>query len=93
MMIDPMFMIYQNLRLFLTTVTPTDVAPTAVILWNEILSLQFRHVCDMGHKGEMGGMSDMDIMVDMGDIGDLSFQSFMRKVEMCWDGLRWVEIG
>ena len=28
-MVDPMFMIVQNLRLFLTAVTPTAVAPTA----------------------------------------------------------------
>ena len=34
MMVDPMYMIVQNLRLFLTTVTPTAVAPTVVILWN-----------------------------------------------------------
>ena len=31
MMVDPMFMIVQNLRLFLTAVTPTAVAHTAVI--------------------------------------------------------------
>ena len=30
-MVDPMFMILQRLRLFLTAVTPTDVAPIAVI--------------------------------------------------------------
>ena len=29
MMVDPMFMIVQNLGLFLTAVTPTAVAPTA----------------------------------------------------------------
>ena len=34
MMVDPMFMIVKNLRLFLTAVTPTAVTPTAVILWN-----------------------------------------------------------
>ena len=32
MMVDLMLMIVQNLRLFLTDVTPTAVAPTAVIL-------------------------------------------------------------
>ena len=32
MMVDPMFMIVKSLRSFLTTVTPTAVAPTAVIL-------------------------------------------------------------
>ena len=32
MMVDPMFMIIQSLRLFLTAVTPTAVAPIAVIL-------------------------------------------------------------
>ena len=32
MMVDPMFMIVQSLRLFLTAVTPTAVAPIAVIL-------------------------------------------------------------
>ena len=32
MMVDPMFMIVQNFRSFITNVTPTDVAPTAVIL-------------------------------------------------------------
>ena len=32
MMVDPMFMIVKNLRLFLTAVTPTAVTPTAVIL-------------------------------------------------------------
>ena len=32
MMVDPMFMIVQNLRSFLTAVTPTAVAPIAVIL-------------------------------------------------------------
>ena len=31
MMVDPMFMILQNLGLFLTAVTSTAVAPTAVI--------------------------------------------------------------
>ena len=29
MMVDPMFMIVKNVRLFLTAVTPTAVAPTA----------------------------------------------------------------
>ena len=29
MMVDPMFMIVQNLKLFLAAVTPTAVAPTA----------------------------------------------------------------
>ena len=32
MMVDPMFMIVKNLRLFLTAVTLTAVTPTAVIL-------------------------------------------------------------
>ena len=32
MMVDPMFMIVQSLRSFLTAVTPTVVAPIAVIL-------------------------------------------------------------
>ena len=32
MMVEPMFMIVKNLRLFLTAVTPTAVTPTAVIL-------------------------------------------------------------
>ena len=32
MIVDPMFMTIQTLRPFLTAVTPTDVAPTAVIL-------------------------------------------------------------
>ena len=32
MMVGPMFMIVQNVRSFLATVTPTDVTPTAVIL-------------------------------------------------------------
>ena len=32
MMVDPMFMIVQNFRSFLTAVTPTAVAPTVVIL-------------------------------------------------------------
>ena len=32
MMLDPMFMIVQSLRSFLTAVTPTAVAPIAVIL-------------------------------------------------------------
>ena len=32
MMVDPMFMIVQSLRSFLTAVTPTAVAPIAVIL-------------------------------------------------------------
>ena len=32
MMVDPMFMIAQNFRSFLTAVTPTAVAQTAVIL-------------------------------------------------------------
>ena len=31
MMVDPMFMILQRLRLFLAAVTPTDVAAIAVI--------------------------------------------------------------
>ena len=31
MMVDPMFMIVQSLRTFLTDVTPTAVIPTAVI--------------------------------------------------------------
>ena len=31
MMVDPMFMSVQNLRLFLTAVTPTAFAPTVVI--------------------------------------------------------------
>ena len=30
MMVDPMFMIVQSLRPFLTAVSPTDVIPTAV---------------------------------------------------------------
>ena len=34
MMVDPMFMIVKNLRLFLTAVTPTAVTPTAVIFMN-----------------------------------------------------------
>ena len=32
MMVDPMFMIVQSLMSFLTAVTPTAVAPIAVIL-------------------------------------------------------------
>ena len=32
MMVDPMFMIVQSLRSFVTAVTPTAVTPTAVIL-------------------------------------------------------------
>ena len=32
MMVDPMFMIIQSLRSFLTAVTPTAVTPTAVAL-------------------------------------------------------------
>ena len=32
MMVDPMFMIVQGLRSFLTAVTPTAVTPTAVTL-------------------------------------------------------------
>ena len=32
MMVDPMFMIVQSLRLFLTAVTTTAVAPIEVIL-------------------------------------------------------------
>ena len=32
MMVDPMFMIVQNVRSFLTAVTPTAATPTAVIL-------------------------------------------------------------
>ena len=32
MMVDPMFMIIQSLRSFLTAVTPTAVAPIVVIL-------------------------------------------------------------
>ena len=32
MMVDPMFMIVQGIRSFLTAVTPTPVAPIAVIL-------------------------------------------------------------
>ena len=32
MMVDPMFMIIQSLRSFLTAVTPTFIAPIAVIL-------------------------------------------------------------
>ena len=32
MMVDPMFMIVQSLSSFLTAVTPTAVAPIAVIL-------------------------------------------------------------
>ena len=31
MMVDPIFMIVKNLRLFLTAVTPTAVTPIAVI--------------------------------------------------------------
>ena len=30
MMVDPMFMIVQSLRIFLTAVTPTALIPTAV---------------------------------------------------------------
>ena len=42
MMVDPMFMIVQNLRSFLTAVTPTAVTPTSVpptgvILLSEIV--------------------------------------------------------
>ena len=37
MMIDPMFMIVQNLRCVLTAVTPTAVAPTAFILRRKLL--------------------------------------------------------
>ena len=32
MMVDPMFMIVQNVRSFLTAVTPTAVTPTVVIV-------------------------------------------------------------
>ena len=32
MLVDPKFMIVQNFRSFITAVTPTAVAPTAVIL-------------------------------------------------------------
>ena len=32
MMVDPMFMVVQNIRLFLVAVTPTAVAPIAVTL-------------------------------------------------------------
>ena len=34
MIVDPMFMIIQNSRSFLTAVTPTAVAPTVVLLAN-----------------------------------------------------------
>ena len=37
MMVDPMFMIIQNLGSFLTDVTPTAVTPTAVTLTAVIL--------------------------------------------------------
>ena len=43
MMVDPMFMIVQNSRLFLTAVIPIAVAPTAVILTILIISHKFRH--------------------------------------------------
>ena len=33
MMVDPIFLIVQNVRSFLTAVTPTAVTPTAVILF------------------------------------------------------------
>ena len=36
-MIDPMFMIFKNFRLFVTAVTPTAVTPTAIILWNNFI--------------------------------------------------------
>ena len=38
-MVDLMIMIVQNLRFFLTA-----VIPTAVILWNQAISHQFRHL-------------------------------------------------
>ena len=38
MMVDPMLVIILDLRLFLAAVTPIDVAPTAVILSNLIIS-------------------------------------------------------
>ena len=49
MMVDPMFMIVENLRLFQTAVTPTvvtlvAVAPTTVILINKVILHQFKHL-------------------------------------------------
>ena len=38
MMVDPMLMIVLDLKSFLTAVTPTAVAPTAVILYYQIIS-------------------------------------------------------
>ena len=38
------FMIVQNLRSFLTAVTPTAVAPTVVIFGNKVISHQFKHL-------------------------------------------------
>ena len=43
MIVDPTFMTIQTLRPFLTAVTPTAVAPTAVILWIYVIYRQFRH--------------------------------------------------
>ena len=37
MTVNPMFMLLQNLRSFVTDVTPTAVAPTAVILQNKFI--------------------------------------------------------
>ena len=45
MLVDPMFIIIQNLWLFLTAFTPTAVAPTAVIWWNKVIQT-YRYVAN-----------------------------------------------
>ena len=65
-------MIVQNSRLFLTDVTITAVAPTAVFLWNEVISHKFRHMGDIGDISDKGDKGDMGDMNDIGHTGDIS---------------------
>ena len=46
MMVDPMFMIVQSLRSFLSAVTPTAVTPTAVAPILVIISKIYVHSCE-----------------------------------------------
>ena len=55
-MVDPMLMIVQNLRQFLTGLTPTAVVTTEVILLNEVIVNQFRRISDIGDMGDTGSL-------------------------------------
>ena len=65
-----MLMIAFISKLFQTVVTRTDVAPTAILLWNKAISHQFWHIGDVG---DMGCKCDIIIINDILEMGDVGY--------------------